>query len=538
MAHSHRAPKQWVLQSDSSVTQYEAWKNNLLYTLSLDPVNIPFIAKDASWLKQSKNNAKRGFTDDGEGVAENKRRTADQKVYALDMMLGQIANYSPINRATIVKNSTSMNSIWKALRQHLGFQANGARMLDLADLCLNPGERYEDLYQRILAFMDDNLMKADGELTHFGEAITEDEEASPSLDNVMVVTWLRLIHKDLPRLIKQRYGAELRSRSIASIKDEISAALDSLIEEIQTNQDAKALRSVINYKGKGSFGNKGRTSNPTYRSNKECPLCVSAKRENTDHFLTECRYLPEKDRKYILGLRARTGKVDYDADEDQDLEQGYQSDDACARSVDVPPVARRVPVVPSPYMDVYFKHHVIRITIDSGATGNFIRLDVAKRINANIRKNTQKSHQADGTSNLKIVGEVTVMLTFKGHTLLLEALVAVDLEDEILGGTPFMEHNDVWVRPKKTVFGIGEDVYEYKMGKSPDLSSKRIVAQVLRASQSVTVWPGEFVEVDVPDQYAGEDVALEPRSDTPLNSKCSSHIWPPPQIVTCSQNSI
>ena len=137
MAHSHRAPKQWVLQSDASVTQYESWKNNLLYTLSLDPLNTPFLAKGATWLKQSRNNPKRGLTDDAAGV-EN-RKTADQKVYALELMLGQIANFQPMNRATIVKNSTSMDSIWKALRQHLRIQSNGGTVACLTwQICLWP----------------------------------------------------------------------------------------------------------------------------------------------------------------------------------------------------------------------------------------------------------------------------------------------------------------------------------------------------------------------------------------------------------------
>ena len=141
MAHSNKAPKQWVLQSGATVTQYEAWKNNLLYTLSLDPANTPFLQKDASWTQQSRNSPNRGFTDDGDDVDENVRKTAVQKVYTLDMMLGQIANYAPINRATITKKSTSLNFIWKALRLHLGFQANGARILELADMSLSPGDK-------------------------------------------------------------------------------------------------------------------------------------------------------------------------------------------------------------------------------------------------------------------------------------------------------------------------------------------------------------------------------------------------------------
>ena len=146
-----------------------------------------------------------------------------------------------------------MANSYRALRQHLGFQANGARVLDLADMSLKPGERPEELYQRLLAFMDDNLMKTDNAITHLGEEITEDEEVTPSLENYFVVTWLKLIHKDMPELVKMRYATELRSRSLASIKDEISGALDSLLAEIDRNQDAKALRSVINQKNRGTF---------------------------------------------------------------------------------------------------------------------------------------------------------------------------------------------------------------------------------------------------------------------------------------------
>ncbi|KAL5005704.1 hypothetical protein ScPMuIL_016862, partial [Solemya velum] len=54
-----------------------------------------------------------------------------------------------------------------------------------------------------------------------------DEELSPSMENMITLIWLKLIHSGLPRLVKQRYGTELRSRTLASIKPEISQALDS-----------------------------------------------------------------------------------------------------------------------------------------------------------------------------------------------------------------------------------------------------------------------------------------------------------------------
>ena len=38
-----------------------------------------------------------------------------------------------------------------------------------------------------------------------------------TLENVIIITWLRLVHPDLPALIKQRYGTELRSQTLASL---------------------------------------------------------------------------------------------------------------------------------------------------------------------------------------------------------------------------------------------------------------------------------------------------------------------------------
>ena len=94
-------------------------------------------------------------------------------------------------------------------------------------------KKHQDLYQRIMAFVEDNLAVKDGPLSHHGEKIEEDEEMTPTIENMVFLTWLRLIHKDLPKLVKQKYATELRSRTLASIKPEISVALNSLLDELQ-----------------------------------------------------------------------------------------------------------------------------------------------------------------------------------------------------------------------------------------------------------------------------------------------------------------
>ena len=121
-----------------------------------------------------------------------------------------------------MKNSTSVNQIWQAIRLHFGFQSCGSHFLDFNNICLEPGERSEDLYQRINSFVEDNLLKSNGSISNHGDIPASDEDLSPTLENFIVLTWLRLLHPELPALVKQRYGTELRSKTPSSIKPEIS----------------------------------------------------------------------------------------------------------------------------------------------------------------------------------------------------------------------------------------------------------------------------------------------------------------------------
>ena len=204
-----------------TLTSYESWCQNLQYTLSLD-------ANFAS------------LRDDTEDTPGSVRRTAQQKVAHLELMLRQIANFCPIiSRNTIVKNSTSVNSIWQAIRLHFAFQTSGAHFIDFADIKLEADENHEDLFQRLLAFVDDSLLTMGGDISRHDEFPTVDEDLSPSLENMVVLNWLRLIHQELPRLVKQRYGTELRSRTLASLKPEISQALGSLLDEIHSMSETK-----------------------------------------------------------------------------------------------------------------------------------------------------------------------------------------------------------------------------------------------------------------------------------------------------------
>lgn len=65
-----RAPKQWSLSKTETITSFEAWRQNLLYTLSLDSNFAPFLVDGFTWLKKTATVPLRGFTDDVDNVPE------------------------------------------------------------------------------------------------------------------------------------------------------------------------------------------------------------------------------------------------------------------------------------------------------------------------------------------------------------------------------------------------------------------------------------------------------------------------------------
>ena len=207
--NSNRAPKQWSPTKNETITTFEAWRQKLKYSLSLDANFALFLADNFTWLKKCSTAPNRGLEPDGDDVRTTRRRTVFRKNLHLELMLGQIANFCPvIPRSSIVKNSISISSVWQAIRAHYSFQSTGARFLHFSNIKLEVDERPEDLFQRLMSFPQDNLLVANGPVTHHGAHVTSDEELTPTLENMVVLTWLKLLHSDLPALVKQRYGTE------------------------------------------------------------------------------------------------------------------------------------------------------------------------------------------------------------------------------------------------------------------------------------------------------------------------------------------
>ena len=142
MANAAVSRKLWALTTTETFTSYMNWQENLIYVLGLDNRFTEFMEDGFEWEDGESDN--HGFEDDEEeeeaadanaqeggnnaghaNAANNAQhprnaprpRTAAQKVRALHLMLGQIANYcNVIARHQILYESTSLDSIWEMIR--------------------------------------------------------------------------------------------------------------------------------------------------------------------------------------------------------------------------------------------------------------------------------------------------------------------------------------------------------------------------------------------------------------------------------------
>ena len=197
-----------------------------------------------------------------------------------------------------------------------------------------------------------------------------------------------------------------------------------------------------------------------------------------------------------------------------------------------PPVARRVAIEQSPFVDLFFKHHPTRVTLDSGATGNLIRASFAQYIGAPIQNNSQTVYQADGQSSLKVIGETNITLSRDKHYFTLEALVVENIDVDVLAGVPFMTANDIaFVHPGDRSCSL--------MALSLSTVLNLLVVHMLcivprpvyygLPPSATTVWTEDFLELPVPIDKFPEDItfALEPRTDVhPIKQIDSSDPWP------------
>ena len=106
--------------------------------------------------------------------------------------------------------STSFTWLITYLEQHYQVQKSGAHFLSISDIRYNPADSYENFYMELHGAVEDSLRKS-GELLIFrnNEPLTEDEEMSPTLENMVVLMWLERIDPRLPKKVSATFAHQM-----------------------------------------------------------------------------------------------------------------------------------------------------------------------------------------------------------------------------------------------------------------------------------------------------------------------------------------
>ena len=530
------APKLYSLKTKETFTTFEAWRQNMLYHLEEESKFLPYLSSGVTWKKLTPTNKHRGFQDDPAGG-----KTKEVKNSTVERMLNQIANFcTPITRSILVNKTVSIDDVWQKIREHYGFQATGSNILNLSSIKMEGDDSPEDLYQRLYSFFEDCLMKPSSGITHHDEAIEEDEFMSPTLENTLVWLWLSLIHPGLPSAVHTKYGPDLRKKSLASLKCEISQAIPGLLQEISTVSDINVFRSDIDvYRSsmrsnrfpKSFSGNSSRSFSDNSSNKKqemECTLCKAAGRTYNNHYIAACRHLPQADRRAIARARSIQDSI---VDQSYDAQDGSSDNGDDAYIDNAKPAIRRVSSKPSPVLNVLYEGRPCSITLDSGATADMISEPVAKRLGMKILPATQKAYQADGFTPLDTVGEVHIVVERGTDKFLFNGLVVKNLDVDILGSMPFMCDNDVGIRPANheiIIKGKYKLPYNDTTYSHDSHAIRRSQSYILHApKQRTVVLPGESVCIKTPENTVPDCLwALEPRAELAEGSD-----WIKPQEI-------
>ena len=167
-------------------------------------------------------------------------------------------------------------------------------------------------------------------------------------------------------------------------------------------------------------------------------------------------------------------------------------------------------MVPSAILSVFLYDEVIHLTLDSGCTGNIIRLDVVERLNIPMKPTKVKARQADNKTFLDVRGQISVSFVRGKISFKFDAIVVKSLGPEALAGTPFQKDNDIM-----TDF-VNEQIIVKKKIRFPfttqhmvDNKSDTFLVRILKEQ---IILPGESIDIKIPKENPPDQMyAIENR---------------------------
>lgn len=338
------------LEEDASFADFCEWQSTILqclidiqdYKYFLTPSTVDKPNLDATWLPIGDNHQTRGLVDDSTKDKEGKvtvTRYASTKLDDLKRMLKLIsAKCSHYLEVDITRDSTCIEDIWSFVRNYHNFEQSEASLIDFYEIVREDGERPQRLYRRLRAHIADNLLVKNGSIEHNGKKPDKNEDLSWTLERVIVLHWLKLLHPALPKHVKRVYATDLQRKSLKDLQPAFCLAIDPMIEEIES-AEARVNFSKSQGQGQGKFRTTGRRDNRPSRNNNSygkfpsqsdpvlepCQLCRAEKRRYDNHDLARCDYISKAQKRAMV--RAYGVSIQDESSNEVEVDQIHLSDD-------------------------------------------------------------------------------------------------------------------------------------------------------------------------------------------------------------------
>ena len=186
-------------------------------------------------------------------------------------------------------------------------------------------------------------------------------------------------------------------------------------------------------------------------------------------------------------------------------ESSHPTDEVCTS---------RVTIRQSPRINVTIHNTHASVLIDTGATGDMIRLDLCLEIGLRIHPTPPSASQADGESKLNVVGEVhTTMITENNVRLELQAVVVKNLKAGVIVSEAFLENHQIVIDIPRRRLTLPDD-RTVRFADQPDNPK----VSLLRAEVNCVMFPGDTMTIPTPNNFIEDsDMALEPRVESALS---------------------
>ena len=490
----------------------------------------------------------------------------------------------------ILRQSTSLQWIYTRLRQDYDIMQQGIHFLNLLDVKwdITASTTPTGLYNNYRSLIMGSLGKKGDKISWQNKELKQDENLSPTFEDLILLNVLQILHPRLPAFVKDQYAHKIgETRRIMDYKVEILTKAKQYIEEIESQESQPTINNYVevgeqseepdcnyintrgrprdryqrsNYRPQRRFQNSNQR-HQTSRNNLPpyCRLCQLSGQQRstfTSHYVGDesCPSMSDRDRSQLIErVSSQLSNVQLQDEPDLEAEYGYPSisnqheqvDHEILKSNDkfkqpdndsninyfsdskinfIKPVPSQILTV----QDTNGKN--VHLDLDTGATCSYVKYNAAKKHNFKIMPNSQTSKLADGVTKMSAAGEINETFYRNGWKVKFCAIVTNELHTDFVAGNNFFQENDV-------IQDISnKSITVHKKYTVPETSKLLILPTstnntVLHNNHMNVVLPGQ--SVIYPAQHQEDQLlAVQPCPQAKSGS------WPPPQLCKVSNGFI